>query len=150
MDRRQVISRITSTEPWSPRKTSWCSNDNKRPQRCRHLLIRVDFIDCMRGYSLYCTTDREMSPKIVPSSPTEYMVSWSQSSKYPKRHLDRFISFIGIAIVTVRLTHRHTHIQTHSDWPRNIGNNRPHLMFCIAVRPNNVKKYSEVRYGMGT
>ena len=23
-------------------------------------------------------------------------------------------------------------------------------MFCIAVRPNNVEKYSEVRYGMRT
>jgi len=48
-------------------------------------------------------------------------------SPYSKRHLNP-LSATGLTVVTNRQTDRHT------DRPRNVGNNSPHLMLCTAMR----------------
>jgi len=51
----------------------------------------------------------------------------SHPSPYSKRHLNS-LSATGLTVVTNRQTDRHT------DRPRNVGNNSPHLMLCTAMR----------------
>ena len=57
--------------------------------------------------------------------PHRNMVHWSHLSYWPKPHLDRFCCFHGCD----QQTHRHTHR------PRNIGNDRIHLLLYIAALP---------------
>ena len=57
--------------------------------------------------------------------------NWTHPNPHPERHLDRFIRFVGLMIVseTRTETDRHTHTQRHRVH-ENIGNNRPQCMRC--------------------
>jgi len=65
--------------------------------------------------------------------PTWQADTWFQPSRHDEQHLDRFIRF-GTVHGCDQQTDRHTHTDQSQ---RNLGNNRPCFMLCMAMRPNN-------------
>ena len=49
-----------------------------------------------------------------------------------------FPCFHGLSLIAQLSRDQQQH--THTDRPRYDGNNRPHLMLCMAMRPNNASK----------
>ena len=65
--------------------------------------------------------------------PTWQADTWFQPSRHDEQHLDRFSRF-GTVHGCDQQTDRHTHTDQSQ---RNLGNNRPRFMLCMAMRPNN-------------
>jgi len=83
-----------------------------------------------RKVCLYFTVGWYMFSKNCPYTPGDLdpnMVSWAHPSPQPKRLSIGSSVFAELMIVS----------DIETDRPRNVCSNRPHLMLCIAMRPNN-------------